>query len=67
MAARIVDVASPGELLVSEALRTAGDHHGVTFDEVGPVMMKGLEPISLFRVERALVSSGGVGPAVHPA
>ncbi|MGZ6886639.1 MAG: adenylate/guanylate cyclase domain-containing protein [Acidimicrobiia bacterium] len=53
VAARIVDVASPGELLVSDALRCAGDHEHVTFDELGPVMMKGLvEPISLYRAER---------------
>ena len=55
VAARIVDVASPGELLVSEALLAAGDHRGVEFSELGPVMMKGLvEPISLFRAEISL-------------
>ena len=53
VAARVADVAAPGELLVSEALVTADDHGGVTFDELGPVMMKGLpEPVSLFRAER---------------
>lgn len=53
VAARIVDVASPGELLVSRALVTAGDHSGVSFAELGPVMMKGLvDPISLYRAER---------------
>lgn len=53
VAARIVDVASPGELLVSDALRLAGDHPDAEFDELGPVMMKGLlDPISLYRVER---------------
>ena len=55
VAARIVDVASPGELLVSEALMLAGDHRGVAFSELGPVMMKGLvDPISLFRAEASL-------------
>ncbi len=55
VAARIVDIASPGELLVSQALMHAGDHKGVVFSEIGPVMMKGLvEPISLFRAEAAL-------------
>ena len=55
VAARIVDVASPGELLVSEALVAAGNHRGVAFSELGPVMMKGLvEPISLFRAEVSL-------------
>ena len=55
VAARIVDIASPGELLVSEALVEAGDHRGVAFDEIGPVMMKGLvDPINLFRAEADL-------------
>ena len=55
VAARIVDVASPGELLLSEALRNQGDHRGVEFSELGPVMMKGLvDPISLYRAEIAL-------------
>lgn len=54
VAARIVDVAAPGELLVSDALRARGDQTAVCFAEIGPVMMKGLvEPISLFRAERA--------------
>ena len=51
VAARIADVASPGELLVSEALVRAGDHGGVAFSELGPVMMKGLDPIPLYRAE----------------
>jgi class 3 adenylate cyclase len=55
VAARIVDIASPGELLVSESLVGAGDHRGVVFSEIGPVMMKGLlDPINLFRAEAAL-------------
>jgi Adenylate cyclase, family 3 (some proteins contain HAMP domain) len=55
VAARIVDVASPGELLVSEALLAAGDHRGIEFSELGPVMMKGLvDPISLYRAEISL-------------
>jgi class 3 adenylate cyclase len=54
VAARIVDVASPGELLVSDALRVSGDHASLSFQEIGPVMMKGLvDPICLYRVERA--------------
>jgi adenylate cyclase len=56
VAARVADVAAPGELLVSEALVTADEHGGVAFDELGPVMMKGLpEPVSLFRAERDLL------------
>jgi adenylate cyclase len=57
VAARIVDVAAPGELLCSgpmlEAVAiTAGDEDG--YVELGPVMMKGIpEPIDLYRVERA--------------
>ena len=36
----------------AEALVQAGDHDGVEFSELGPVMMKGLvEPMSLFRAE----------------
>ena len=55
VAARIVDIASPGELLVSEMLLAAGDHRGVTFSEIGPVMMKGLpDPINLYRAEASL-------------
>ena len=67
VAARIVDVASPGELLVSDALRCAGAHQDVEFDELGPVMMKGLvEPISLYRVERCLTDTASRGGAfVH--
>jgi adenylate cyclase len=53
VAARVADVAAPGELLVSEALVVADPHGGVAFDELGPVMMKGLpEPVSLFLAER---------------
>jgi adenylate cyclase len=56
VAARVADVAAPGELLVSEALVQADDHGGVAFDELGPVVMKGLpEPVSLFRAERDLL------------
>jgi adenylate cyclase len=60
VAARVSDVAAPGELLVSQALVEADPHTGVTFDELGPVMMKGLpEPVSLFRAERdPLVPAG---------
>jgi adenylate cyclase len=58
VAARVADVAAPGELLVSEALVQADDHGGISFDELGPVMMKGLpEPVSLFRAERDLLAA----------
>lgn len=54
VAARIVDVAAPGELLVSAALlEAAGTCAGVEFVELGPVVMKGLpEAVDLFRAER---------------
>ena len=52
VAARIVDVAGPGEVLLSQATRAALDSTftHVSFDELGPVLMKGIpEPIALFR------------------
>jgi adenylate cyclase len=60
VAARIVDVAAPGELLCSGPMleAVAGDPDpgaGVEdgYVELGPVMMKGIpEPIDLYRVER---------------
>jgi adenylate cyclase len=55
VAARIVDVAAPGELLCSGAMLTAGpsDPGSVEYVEIGPVMMKGIpDPIDLYRVER---------------
>ncbi len=55
VAARIVDVASPGELLVSDALLDAADPITADFSELGPVVMKGLvEPVPLFRVDAPL-------------
>ncbi|GAB4330470.1 MAG: hypothetical protein Kow0010_15490 [Dehalococcoidia bacterium] len=56
VAARIVDVAGPGEVLLSEEARLhAGDVSWLcSFDEIGPVVMKGLpEPIRLFRAVNA--------------
>jgi adenylate cyclase len=52
VAARIVDVAGPGEVLVSEALHAqiATTIEDVRFDELGPVVMKGVpEPVRLYR------------------
>jgi class 3 adenylate cyclase len=52
VAARIVDVAGPGEVLVSDAVRAGvdpGTAH-VNFSELGPVVMKGVPgPIRLWR------------------
>jgi adenylate cyclase len=56
VAARIVDLAGPGEVLLSEACR---DHiekppQDVAFEEIGPTIMRGLpEPVPLFRAMRA--------------
>jgi adenylate cyclase len=50
--ARIVDVAGPAEVLVSEALHAqcAATIADVSFDELGPVVMKGVpEPMRLYR------------------
>ena len=52
VAARVVDVAGPGEVLLSEATLSEIEEQldGVTFDELGPVMMKGLlAPVRLYR------------------
>jgi class 3 adenylate cyclase len=55
VAARIVDVAAPGEVLVSDSIRAAvasGDD--VCFEELGPVVMKGIpDPIRLWRATDA--------------
>jgi adenylate cyclase len=54
VAARIVDVAGPGEVLVSEGtvLHVGEALPGVGFEEIGPVTMKGLpEPVRLFRAQ----------------
>jgi adenylate cyclase len=61
VAARIVDVAAPGELLCSGPMldAVAGGRRAEPADgyvELGPVMMKGIpEPIDLYRVERTEV------------
>ena len=52
VAARIVDVAAPGEVLVSDTVRAGVDPAAarVEFDELGPVVMKGIPtPIRLWR------------------
>lgn len=58
IASRIVDVAAPGEVLISEALCdavTAELSSGIEFEELGPVIMKGIpEPVRLFRAARGL-------------
>ena len=52
VASRIADVAAPGEVLVSDAVRAEVDQSAahVCFTELGPVVMKGIpEPIRLWR------------------
>ena len=52
VAARIVQLAGPGEVVVSEATveRVGGRLPGVTFDELGPAVMKGIPgPVVLYR------------------
>jgi adenylate cyclase len=52
LAARIVDMAGPGEVLLSEATRAdiGDDLPDVCFDELGPVVMKGIPtPVRLWR------------------
>jgi adenylate cyclase len=52
LAARIVDVAGPGEVLVSEPIRALvhGRVQGLRLDELGPVVMKGIpDAVPLYR------------------
>ena len=56
VAARIVDLAGPGEVLLSEPTKAdiGDDLPGVSFDELGPVVMKGIPtPVRLWRAELA--------------
>ena len=56
VAARIVDLAAPGEVLISEAAteRIAHLPASISFEEVGPVIMKGIpEPVALYRAVRS--------------
>ena len=54
LAARIVDLAGAGEVLVSEALLAAAGDAGplpASADELGPVFVKGVpDPVALFRL-----------------
>jgi adenylate cyclase len=52
VAARVVDVAGPGEVLLSDATHAQieGRLQDVAYEELGPVVMKGIpEPVRLFR------------------
>jgi adenylate cyclase len=53
IAARIADVARPGEVLVTQEVVDAGDLEGVGLTEIGPIELKGLsEPLRLHSVRR---------------
>jgi adenylate cyclase len=55
IAARIVELAGAGELLVSDAARAHSDGRvpDLFLQELGPMLMKGIpEPVRLFRAER---------------
>jgi adenylate cyclase len=56
LAARIVELAGPGEVLCSAAaVEAAGDVPGLRFEELGPVYVRGLEePVPLLRAVLAL-------------
>ncbi len=56
VAARVVDVAGPGEVLLSDATLTQieGRLPEVAFEELGPVVMKGIpQPVRLYRAQAA--------------
>ena len=56
VAARVVDVAGPGEVLLSDATlaQVQGRLPGVAFEELGPVVMKGIpQPVRLYRAQPA--------------
>ncbi len=51
LAARVVDLAAPGEILISEPVAQRVDSD-FELDELGPVVMRGIpDPVRLFRVE----------------
>jgi adenylate cyclase len=56
VAARVADLAAPGEVLISEAAaeRVSERMEGVWCEEMGPTVMKGLpEPVGIYRAVRA--------------
>jgi adenylate cyclase len=58
IAARIVELAGAGELLVSEATRDRSTGHvpDLVLQELGPMLMKGIpDPVRLFRADRISV------------
>jgi adenylate cyclase len=67
LAARIVDVAGPGELLASEDVRNALAGvvaTGLSLEELGPVVMRGIpHPVGLYRVARETAASTAAAPS----
>jgi class 3 adenylate cyclase len=56
VASRVVDVAGPGEVLLSDTTLAEIDDRlpAVSFEELGPVVMKGIpQPVRLYRAQRA--------------
>jgi adenylate cyclase len=56
LASRIVDVAGPGEVLLSEPVRELVDGRveDLELDELGPVVMRGIpDPVRLYRATRS--------------
>jgi adenylate cyclase len=56
VAARVADLAAPGEVLVSEAAaeRVSEQMRDCYFEEMGPTVMKGIpDPVGIYRVMRA--------------
>lgn len=53
VAARIAEYSRPGEVLVSRVVVESASGDGLTFDEIGPVSLKGVaRPVELFRANR---------------
>jgi adenylate cyclase len=55
IAARVVDIAAPGEVIASEATaRQAADRlEGIVFEPLGPAVMKGIpSPVAIYRALR---------------
>jgi adenylate cyclase len=51
VAARIAEYARPGEVLVTDQVLDAADGTSVTFDEIGPIELKGVS--GALRLHRA--------------